>query len=47
MPSSEKKSYLSVRAMVRTVQLLRHHAYCSVTLSVDSQSDLRICYSYD
>ena len=29
--------------MVCTVQLLRHHTYCSVTLSVDSQSDLRIC----
>ena len=42
-----KKSYLGVRAMARTVQLLRHHAHCSVTLSFDSQSDLRICYSYD
>ena len=42
-----KKKLLKCGTMARTVQLLRHHAYCSVTLSVDSQSDSRICYSYD
>ena len=31
--SIEKKSHLSARAMVRTVQLLRHDAYCPIKLS--------------
>ena len=31
--SSEKKSYLSARVMARTVQLLRHDAYCPIKLS--------------
>ena len=31
--SSEKKSHLSVRVMARTVQLLRHDAYCPIKLS--------------
>ena len=30
---SEKKSHLSMRVMARTVQLLRHHAYCFTKLS--------------
>ena len=43
--SSEKKSHLSARVMARTVQLLRHDAYCPIKAeikAVDSQSDLRI-----
>ena len=43
--SSDKKSHLSARVMVRTVQLLRHDAYCPFSAeigTVDSQSDLRI-----
>ena len=43
--SSDKKSYLSAHVMVRTVQLLRHDAYCPVSAeisTIDSQSDLRI-----
>ena len=31
--SSEKKSHLSARVMARTVQLLRHDAYCPIKLS--------------
>ena len=31
--SSEKKSHLSARLMARTVQLLRHDAYCPIKLS--------------
>ena len=31
--SNEKKSHLSARVMARTVQLLRHDAYCSIKLS--------------
>ena len=31
--SNEKKSHLSARVMVRTVQLLRHDAYCPIKLS--------------
>ena len=31
--SSEKESHLSVRVMARTVQLLRHDAYCPIKLS--------------
>ena len=31
--SSEKKSHLSTRVMARTVQLLRHDAYCPIKLS--------------
>ena len=41
--SSEKKSHLSARVMARTVQLLRHDAYCPIKAeirAVDSQSDL-------
>ena len=30
--SSEKKSHLSARVMARTVQLLRHDAYCPIKL---------------
>ena len=30
---SEKKSHLSARVMARTVQLLRHDAYCPIKLS--------------
>ena len=40
-----KKSHLSARVMARTVQLLRHDAYCPIKAeirAVDSQSDLRI-----
>ena len=36
--------------MSRTVQLLRHDAYCPVKAEIraaDNQSDSRICYSYD
>ena len=47
--SSEKKSHLSARVMARTVQLLRHDAYCPINCpieaeirAVDSQSDLTI-----
>ena len=43
--SSDKKSHLSARVMVRTVQLLRHDAYCPISAeigTVDSHSDLRI-----
>ena len=48
--SNEKKSHLSARVMARTVQLLRHDAYCPIKAeirAVENQSDLRICYSYD
>ena len=45
----KKKSHLSARVMVRTVQLLRLDAYCPIKLSnkaeiraVDSQTDLTI-----
>ena len=31
--SSEKKNHLSARMMARTVQLLRHDAYCPIKLS--------------
>ena len=31
--SEKKKSHLSARVMARTVQLLRHDAYCSIKLS--------------
>ena len=31
--SNEKKSHLSARVMARTVQLLRHDAYCPIKLS--------------
>ena len=31
--SSEKKKFKCVRVMLRTVQLLRHDAYCPITLS--------------
>ena len=31
--SSEKKSHLSPRVMVRTVQLLRHDAYCPIKVA--------------
>ena len=40
-----KKSHLSARVVARTVQLLRHDAYCPIKAEirgVDSQSDLRI-----
>ena len=46
-----KKGHLSEHMMARTIQLLRHDAYCSITVScpikaeiraVDSQPDLRI-----
>ena len=47
--SSETKIYLSARVMARTVQLLRHDAYCPINCpikaeirAVDSQSDLTI-----
>ena len=43
--SSDKKSHLSARVMARTVQLLRHDAYCPISAeigTIDSQSDLRI-----
>ena len=47
--SSKKKSHLSARVVARTVQLLRHDAYCPIKLpikaeirAVDSQSDLTI-----
>ena len=47
--SSEKKSQLSARVMARTVQLLRHDAYCPINCPIkaeiraaDSQSDLTI-----
>ena len=41
--SSDKKSHLSARVMVRTVQLLRHDCPISAEIgTVDSQSDLRI-----
>ena len=47
--SSEKKSHFSARVMARTVQLLRHDAYCPINCpikaeirAVDSQSDLTI-----
>ena len=33
LPSSEKKSHLSASVMARTVQLLRHDAYCPIKLS--------------
>ena len=33
--SSEKKGYLSTRVMARTVQLLRHDAYCPIKLSYE------------
>ena len=46
---SEKKSHLSAHVMARTVQLLRHDAYCPINCpikaeirAVDSQSDLTI-----
>ena len=45
----KKKSHLSARMMARTVQLLRHDAYCLLSCpikakirAVDSQSDLTI-----
>ena len=31
--SSEKKSHLSTRVMMRTIQLLRHDVYCPIKLS--------------
>ena len=40
-----KKSHVSARVVARTVQLLRHDAYCPIKAEirgVDSQSDLRI-----
>ena len=41
--SSDKRSHLSARVMVRTVQLLRHDCPISAEIgTVDSQSDLRI-----
>ena len=43
--SSEKKRHLSARVMARTVQLLRHDAYCPIKAeirAVENQSDLRI-----
>ena len=43
--SNEKKSHLSARVMARTVQLLRHDAYCPIKAeirAVENQSDLRI-----
>ena len=43
--TSEKKSHLRARVMARTVQSLRHDAYCPITVEIrafDSQSDLRI-----
>ena len=47
--SSKKKSHLSARVMARTVQLLRHDAYCPINCpikaeirAVDNQADLTI-----
>ena len=43
--SSDKKSHLRARVMVRSVRLLRHDAYCPISAeigTIDSQSDLRI-----
>ena len=43
--SYEKKSHLSAHMMARTVQLLRHDAYCPIKAeirAVENQSDLRI-----
>ena len=47
--ASSEKSHLSARVMARTVQLLRHDAYCPINCpikaeirAVDSQSDLTI-----
>ena len=32
--SSDKKSHLSARVMVPTVQLLRHDAYCPISAEI-------------
>ena len=35
--SSEKKSHLSARVMARTVQLLRHDAYCPINCPIKAE----------
>ena len=48
--SENKKNHSSARAMARTVLLLRldwYHPISAEIRTVDSQSDLRICYSYE